>query len=176
MSNEPFRITPHDVRGQEFQRGFRGYEPAQVDAFKARLADELEQVFRERALMEDRFRNLQEQLKVYRERERALNEALVAAQQLRVDTREQAEREAAATRREAEREAETLLREARQEAHLMVEQAVMRERGIRERIEQAHGQYGAYVSSLRTLLERHLGEVAGLQALADGQLDDPLLR
>jgi cell division initiation protein len=81
-----------------------------------------------------------------------MNEALVAAQQLRVETRQQ-----------AEREAELLLREARAEAERIVAGAKHDEELVRERADSAARQFAAYVASFRSLLERHLGEVDGLQ-------------
>ena len=81
---------------------------AQVDEFKLAVSDELERLLRERAQHEERLRSAQEQLRGFRDRERAMNEALVAAQQLRVDSRAQAEREAELVVREAKTEAERI--------------------------------------------------------------------
>ncbi len=147
-----FHLTPLDVRSQEFQRAFRGYDSAQVDQFKLAVSDELERLLRDRAQHEERLRSAQEQLRAFRDRERAMNEALVAAQQLRVDSRAQAEREAELMLREAGNEAERILERARQE-----------EAVVRERAAGAARQFTAYVASFRALLERHLGEVDGLQ-------------
>jgi DivIVA domain-containing protein len=147
-----FHLTPLDVRSQEFARALRGYDRAQVDEFKSAVSEELDRLLRERAQQEERLRSAQEQLRAYRERERAMNEALVAAQQLRVDSREQ-----------AEREAELVLREARVEAERVIERARQEEATVRERADSAARQFTAYVASFRTLLERHLGEVDGLQ-------------
>jgi DivIVA domain-containing protein len=150
-----FHLTPSDVRSREFQRGFRGYDPDQVDGFKAQLADELERMIRDKAKMEERLQGFQEQLRAFRERERAMNEALLAAQQLRVAAVEQ-----------AEREGEAILREARADALRLVGQAADEERQIRERQEMLQRQFAAYLANFRALLERQLGEVEGLQAHA----------
>jgi DivIVA domain-containing protein len=147
-----FHLTPLDVRSQEFARALRGYDRAQVDEFKMAISEELERLLRDRAQHEERLRSAQEQLRAYQDRERAMNEALVAAQQLRVDSREQ-----------AEREAELVLREARTEADRIMERARQEEATVRERSDGAARQFSAYVTSFRTLLERHLGEVDGLQ-------------
>jgi DivIVA domain-containing protein len=147
-----FHLTPLDVRSQEFARVLRGYDRAQVDEFKLAISEELDRLLRERAQQEERLRSAQEQLGAYRDRERAMNEALVAAQQLRVDSREQ-----------AEREAELVLREARAEAERIMERTRQEEAVVRERTDGAARQFSAYVTSFRTLLERHLGEVDGLQ-------------
>jgi DivIVA domain-containing protein len=151
MSDDAFRLTPLDVRTQHFVRSFRGYERAQVDEFMLRVSEELDRLLRENAQHEERLRSAQEQLRVYRDRERAMNDALVAAQQLRADTREQ-----------AERQAEQLLREARTEAERIVSGARQDEQIVRDRADSAVRQFTAYVASFRALLERHLGEVDGL--------------
>ena len=147
-----FHLTPLDVRSQEFARALRGYDRAQVDEFKLAISEELDRLLRERAQNEERLRAAQEQLRAYQDRERAMNEALVAAQQLRVDSREQ-----------AEREAELVLREARAEADRIMERARQEEGAVRTRADGAVRQFTAYVASFRALLERHLGEVDGLQ-------------
>jgi DivIVA domain-containing protein len=157
-----FQLTPLDVRSQEFQRTFRGYDTAQVDEFKLAVSDALERLVRERAQHEERVRSAQEQLRGFRDRERAMNEALIAAQQLRVDSRAQ-----------AEREAELVVREARTEAERILERAHQEEAAVRERAAGAARQFTAYVASFRALLERHLGEVDGLQRRTEPEVAGP---
>ena len=77
--NDEFHLTPVDVRAQEFRRSAFGFDPAGVEDFRDRVADEMERLLRERATLEERVQNLREQLKAFREREKALNDALVAA-------------------------------------------------------------------------------------------------
>src|SRR3954470_22653454 len=112
MSDDAFHLTPLDVRSQEFVRAMRGYDRAQVDEFKLAISEELERLLRDRAQNEERLRNAQEQLGAYRDRERAMNEALVAAQRLRVDRQEQSEKEAEVVWKEARAEAEKILERA----------------------------------------------------------------
>jgi len=155
MNDDVFRLTPLDVRKQEFRKSMRGYDPAEVEDFRKRAADELERVVRERLALTERVKRLEEQVTAFKEREKAMNDALVAAQQLRAETREQAEREAQMILREAEAGAERLIERARREV---------------ERLE-ASGQnlarqHHAYLAALRTLVERQKAE---LDALADAQ-------
>ena len=153
MTEDAFHLTPHDVRGQEFRRAVRGFDRREVEDFKDRLADEIERLMRQRAQMEERLGNFQEQLRAFRDRERAMNEALLAAQQLRVDVEEQ-----------ATREAEAIVREAKAEAVRMVEEATRMEQLIHGRLAEAQRQFASYVTNLRGLLERQMGEVEGLEA------------
>ena len=159
MTDETFHLTPHDVRAQEFQRVLRGFDPAQVEDFKTRLSEELDRLLRHRVATDERLKGMVEQLRSYRERERALNDALVAAQQLRADAQAAAERDAEMTVREAQHEAEKLLQEARQEAIRVLEAARQEEGRIRSGLEAAERQYTGYLTSFRTLLERQLADV-----------------
>jgi cell division septum initiation protein DivIVA len=90
-----------------------------------------------------------------------MNEALVAAQQLRVDSKAQ-----------AEREAELVVREANGEAERILERAHQEEAVVRERAAGAARQFAAYVASFRALLERHLGEIDGLQRRTGPEVND----
>ncbi|HUG27106.1 MAG TPA: DivIVA domain-containing protein [Gemmatimonadales bacterium] len=163
MTDDAFQLTPHDVRAQEFQRVMRGFDPVQVEDFKSRIAEELDRLIRNRVGTEERLKGMTEQLRAYRERERALNDALVAAQQLRADAEAAATRDAELTMREAQQEAEAVLQEARQEAGRIVEAAHADQDRIRGGMEDAARQYGVYLSSFRTLLERQLAEVNALE-------------
>ncbi len=155
MTDEVFQLTPQDVRTHDFARAVRGYDRGQVDEFKQRLAEEIDRLTRARIQAEERLKSAQDQLRAYRERERALNEALVGAQQLRADTHAQAEQEAG-----------LVLREAQLEAARIVDRAKLDEQLVRERTEEAIRQFNAYVAGFRVLLERQLAEVDGLQAAA----------
>jgi DivIVA domain-containing protein len=162
MSDDAFALTPLDVRTHQFARAVRGYDRPQVDEFKERLSAEIERLIRDRIQAEERLKSAQDQLRAYRERERALNEALVAAQQLRADTRQQAEREAELVVREAEAESTRILNRARIEEQL-----------VRERTANASRNFAAYVAGLRALMERHLAELDALEAAARASSQPP---
>jgi DivIVA domain-containing protein len=170
MSDDVFRLTPLDVRKQEFKKAMRGYEPLEVEDFRSRVADEMERLVREKIAFEEKHRAVVEQLETFREREKALNEALVAAQQLRAETKEQAEREAQMIVRAAEAVAETRL----ERAHRDIEK-------LQDSAEALSRQHHAYLSVLRNIVERQkaeldafaaseqspFGKVAGMIAPAD---------
>ena len=82
-------LTPLDVRKKkgDFRRGLRGYEPQQVDDFLDVVADRLDALVREHQAFGDQVRRLEQQVAEYREREKALTEALVTAQEMREEMR-----------------------------------------------------------------------------------------
>jgi DivIVA domain-containing protein len=154
MSEDAFNLTPLDIRKQEFRKSLRGYDANSVEDFRIRVADALERVIRERSVLEERLAALTEQLRVFREREKAMNEALVAAQQLRQDTRVA-----------SEREAQVIVREAEAEAKRIVEETRAAEGVAQARMAEAERQFQAYVGGFRALLDRQLAELRAL----DGQ-------
>jgi len=157
VSEPAFHLTPLDVRKQEFRRSLRGYEPVGVEDFRARVADELERILREKAVLEERVAALGEQLRAYRERERAMNEALVAAQQLREETRAG-----------AAREAQVIVREAQGEAQRMLDAARASQGEVERQSADVQRQFQAYVAGFRALLERQLAELRALDGQRDG--------
>ncbi|HVM42307.1 MAG TPA: DivIVA domain-containing protein [Gemmatimonadales bacterium] len=155
MNDDVFRLTPLDLRKQEFRKVMRGFDPEAVEDFRVRAADELERVVRERMALEEQLRQVLEQLAAFKDREKAMNSALVSAQQLRAETREQAEREAQMIVREAEAEGERRLDRARREIERLEATAQNLAR-----------QHHAYLAALRSLVERQKAE---LDAMADAQ-------
>ena len=153
MSDDVFRLTPLDVRKQEFRKAMRGYEFLEVEDFRSRVADEMERLVREKIAFEEKHRAVVEQLETFREREKALNEALVAAQQLRAETKEQAEREAQMIVRAAEAVAETRL----ERAHRDIEK-------LQDSAEALSRQHHAYLSVLRNIVERQKAELDAVAA------------
>lgn len=146
-----FHLTPVDVRRYDFGSAMRGYDRQRVDQFREQLAEELERLTRSNGELEAKVRNFHEQLKHYRERDKAINEALVSAQQLREEVKEQAAREADLMRREAESAAQQMKDDAqRQVAQLQGE------------IEQLDRVRRAYLAQLRAIAERHIAEADAL--------------
>jgi cell division initiation protein len=152
VSDPSFHLTPLDVRRQEFRRSLRGYEPLGVEDFRMRVADELERVSREKSVLEERVAALTEQLRVFRERETAMNEALVAAQQLREETRNSAEREAL-----------VIMREAEAEGRRQLDEATRAQEHAHEKMIEIQRQFAGYLAGFRALLERQLAELRALE-------------
>lgn len=166
MTDHAFHLTSHDVRAQEFQKALRGYDPAQVDEFKQRMAEEIDRLIRERVALDERVRSMSEHLKAYRDRERAMNEALVSAQQLRTEAQAQVARERDLALREAQAEAERVIREAAAEAERLLARAKADEQRLQHANEAVRLQFRGYVTALRQLLERQLAELGALDDAA----------
>ena len=84
---------------------------------------DLDRLVRDRVQTDERIRGISEQLKSYRDRDRAMNDALISAQQLRTETMAQVEREREVVLRETQAQADQLLLDARTEVERLLQQA-----------------------------------------------------
>jgi len=109
------KLTPLDVRKQEFKRTMRGYDPEEVEAFLTMLADELELHIRDKNQMSDELIKLRTQLRDYQRVESTLRDTLVKAQNTVEDSRVNSRREAEIILHEAELQAENIIKDAREE-------------------------------------------------------------
>jgi DivIVA domain-containing protein len=153
MTDEEFRLTPVDIRAQEFSRAAWGYSAADVEDFRDRVATEMERIARERVALEERLHNFREQLKSLRDREKAINDAVMMAQELREDTKQS-----------ATQEAELIIREAHSKAEGIIQESRATESALRRDIEEAQHQFTTYLAAFRRLLDRHLAQVDALEA------------
>jgi DivIVA domain-containing protein len=143
-------LTPLDVRKKkgDFRRAVRGYDTELVDDFLDMVAERLEELVKQNVALSERAEHLQEQVASYRDREKALNEALVTAQQLRSEAQAQADREADLMRREAQSQADRIIEEGQRSY-----------REIARDIEALYTRRRQFVRAFGTLLERYLSEL-----------------
>lgn len=143
-------LTPLDVRKkkEDLRRAVRGYDTSQVDTFLDLVADRLEELVHSEARLVEQVDLLRERLAAFQERERALNEALVSAQELREEARAAAERSAELRLREAETEAQAI--SGRAAAQLEQSRRSLQDLGVRRH---------SFLRELRSTLERFMADV-----------------
>lgn len=150
------RMTATDIRQQQFAvRLFRGFDPQEVDAFLEEMADDVDELSRENALLKEQLLQLEEKNRGVEGREKTLQETLVTTQKIAEEFKENARREAELVLREAHLRAEKFMQDAREE----------------------HAKLTAEVSSLRRLRRQLAEEIMNTvaahkrlveQALAEG--------
>lgn len=163
------RITPLDIRKQEFRKAMRGLDPEEVHAFLATVADEYEALLNDNKALRERLLELDDKVQEYRNMEKSLRNTLLTAEKVTVEAKENARREAELIVKEAEIEAEKVLRGIKQQA--------MRLRG---EIRELKRQRESYLARVRMLVESQLKFLDGaerdileeentLEALAEGE-------
>jgi cell division initiation protein len=104
-------LTPLDVVNQTFRKGFRGYDPAEVDEFLDQVAESLQNHVQRVKDLERSLQQSEEQLKEFRELKESMQEALILAQRSAEDRVRSAQAQAEAIVAEARLVAERLARE-----------------------------------------------------------------
>ncbi len=159
MTDDRFKLTALDARRWDFGNALRGYDRTRVDEFRDQVSDELERMARTNQELETKVSNFLEQLRVFRDRDKALNEALVSAQQLRGEIRAQAEREAQLMLREAHGEADRILAGVQGDI-----------RRAEDELQQLWRTRKAFLAQMRTMVERQSTEIAAAESATPPEL------
>ena len=140
------RITPLDVRKQEFDRALRGLDPDEVHAFLATVADEYEAVLTDNKQLREKVIELDQKVAEYRNMERTLRDTLLTAERVMTDARQNARKEAENILREAEVKA----REATADIQNQVD-------ALRGQMRELRGQRDSFMARLQSLAEAQVG-------------------
>ena len=143
------KVTPLDLRQQQFKTVMRGYDRGEVQAFLLEAADDYETALRDCDALRGDMTRLQGVIEQHQGQEQNLRNTLMTAQKLADDIKDQARQEAALIIREAEGRADLLLQ--RTQARL---EDVQREiEGLRMKRREVETDIGALVSTLNSTLE-----------------------
>ena len=157
MKDEAFHLSPLDIRRFDFGSALRGYDKARVDEFRDQVAAEVEYLHKQCTELENKAKGFHEQLRAFRERDKALNEALISAQQLRGEIREQ-----------ADKESQLIIREAKAEAEKIVEQAKVEIRNVAAELDALVRTRRAFLLQLRAITQRQLSEIDAAEGALPG--------
>jgi cell division initiation protein len=147
-------LSPLDILGKKFSTKFRGYPADEVHEYLTEIAGAMEGLMRERGELKQKVHHLENELSSFRERESALQEALVAAQ-----------RTAESTMESARNEGQRIIEDGHGLADRLVEEANERARKIDEVIQQ-----------LRERRRETRSELIRLVEILQGLIDDDRAR
>jgi cell division initiation protein len=143
------KITPLDLKQQRFKTVLRGYDRAEVAAFLEEAAQEFEDSIREQERLRAEVGRLEAILAEHRGQERNLRNAILTAQKLADDIRENAQQEGARIVREAEGRADLIL----QKAQGRLEDVQREIDGLRMKRREVETSLEALISTLNNTLE-----------------------
>ena len=98
-------LTPVEIRHVKLRRGLTGYRRAATDRLLEEIVDSFEEVWRDRADLQDKNERLESDIARYRDLETLLRKTLVTAERSAEELQEQARRQADAVLAEARVEA-----------------------------------------------------------------------
>jgi cell division initiation protein len=151
------KVTPLEIRQQQFPVRFRGLDPAEVDKFLELVASDLEELMRENARLKDGLSKKDQELERMQQGENELKKALMGIQQIREDWIGR-----------AEQQAEQVLRESEAKATQMMMEAESKLAALRQDMQELGRQKHHLLSQLRTILDQHTNL---LEATASGDVE-----
>ena len=137
-------LTPLEVKKQEFDKVFRGYDPVAVDAFLELVSEDMAALVMRIAALEERLHATQSTVEDYRQMEQALKETMGTAQRQADEARDAATREVELMKREAQIESDRLLAEAE-----------LRKTTLEQRIEELARNERDFLRRLKAFLDEH---------------------
>lgn len=106
------KLSPLDIQHMEFGSGFGGYNKKQVRDFLSRIADEREELLREIQQLREEHQRKDERIEELQVAEVELKRAVIAAERIGNELKQNAKREAELMIKEAEQLRESVIRDA----------------------------------------------------------------
>jgi cell division initiation protein len=139
------KVTPLEIRQQQFPLRFRGLDPAEVDKFLELVASEMEDLIKDNARLKESLAKREQEIQRLQHGDDELKKALLAIQQVRDDWVGR-----------AEKQAEQLLMESEHKAKQMLQDAEKKLEAIEHDVQELNHQKHQLVAQIRHILEQHL--------------------
>jgi len=146
------KITPLDIQQQQFRVRFMGFDKVEVDNFLDLVADQFEEILRESNQFRERERRNLERIQELEAMEKELRNALVSAQYICEEIKNN-----------ARKEGELIIEEAKGNSRKIIESAQTQAIQIEAEINQLKRQRAEFEASLRAIVEMHLRLLSGGQ-------------
>ena len=143
------KISPLEIRQQEFTKKMRGFDPDEVQNFLESLADEVQKINEENGSLKSEVEALTEQINEYKKIEKNLQDTLLKAQENSTKSLEAAKKQPSRMVKEAELKAAQIIEKARENTN-DIRNAVV---NLREEKDLIIAKLKAIVNSQANLLE-----------------------
>jgi cell division initiation protein len=151
------KLTPLDIRKQEFRKTLRGFDPIEVQTFLDMVGEEYEQLLEKNKLLNNRLIELETKLKDYQESEKNLRETLLNVQEVKKQSEESSRKQADLVIKESELKALEIIEMARKQA-----------RQMRDEVSMLKTQKESFINRLRQIL------ISQIELLSVLEIDDAL--
>ncbi len=136
------KISPLEIKKQEFAKKFKGYDPEEVQSFLEMVSGEMEDALKRNVELEDKVRFLEEKLAHYSRMENVMHETLMT-------TKKSAEE----IKANAEKMAESILIEAKLKSEEVLSHAREKLIDIRRELGDLKNKKESFLAGFRSLLE-----------------------
>jgi len=161
------KISPIEIRQQEFTKKMRGYDPDEVQNFLESLAEELDNLNVENESLRNEVETLTDQINEFKKIEKNLQDTLLSAQESSTKSLDATKKQTSLMIREAELKASQIIEKARESTN-DIRNAVI---NLREEKDLILAKLKAIVSSQANLLELKV-ERAGDEKTAGKKIEE----
>jgi cell division initiation protein len=112
-SGGKMRIAPIDIAHKNFSKKFMGFDSEEVIEFLREMADQMEELIRDRNSLKETLREKELNILEYRERDETLKATITTATKMAEQIRVDAEREAKLIMNDAQQKGEMIVKDAR---------------------------------------------------------------
>lgn len=144
------KLSPFSIKKQEFRKGFRGYDPEEVENFLGRVADEVEELQKDNEELQKKLDDALEQVNEFRRIEKNLQDTLLKAQENSSKAIESTKKQSALLLKEAELKAQQIIDKAKEEAQEVRDSII----SLREERDLIIAKLRAIVTTQSQLLDR----------------------
>ena len=138
-------LTPLEIQNKKFKKEFRGYDPAEVDAFMAEVGQSHERLLQDDMELKENVERLTMKLEHYQHMEATLHSTLVIAQ----ETAEE-------VKLNAKRESELMMKEVEVRGQRLIDEATAKVRRMNVEYEELRKQAQVFRIRQKTLLSAQL--------------------
>jgi cell division initiation protein len=151
------KLTPLDIRKQEFRKTLRGFDPIEVQTFLEMVGEEYEQLLEKNKQLNHRLIELETKLKDYQENEKNLRETLLNVQEVKKQSEES-----------SRRQADLLIKESELKALEIIEIARKQARQMRDEVSILRSQKESFINRIRQIL------ISQIELLSVLEIDDAI--
>lgn len=151
------KLTPLDVKKQEFRKTLRGFDPIEVQTFLEMVAEEYEQVLEENKQINLKVARLETKLKDYQESEKNMRETLLNVQEVKKQSEES-----------SRRQSDIIIKESELKALEIVEKARQQSRQMKDEVNMLRTQKESFINRLRQIL------ISQIELLSVLEIDDAI--
>lgn len=156
------RLSPLNIKHQEFNKSFRGFDTEEVQVFLEKIAEEYESLQTENDTLKKQLEEAAEQLTEFRRIEKNLQETLLRAQENSAKSMESSKKQTTLMMKEAEIKAQQIVDKAKENANEIRNSII----SLREERDLIIAKLRAIVNSQSNLLEMKI-EKAGEEVVAE---------
>jgi len=156
------KLTPSNIKNQEFTRALRGYDADEVNDFLERLAKEVELLMSENETLTEEINELKTNVDRYKKIEKDLQNKLLKAQDSSTKSIENAKQQTVMMQKEAELKAADIIEQAREKAN-----------GIRDAVNHLKEEKDLIISKLKAIVNTQATLLEGKFKKIDEEQGEP---